>query len=349
MPPEEEISYLNFLKEALNDKMMIILLVLGAVALALGVAPAIAAEFSFLLGTIAMAGAAVLILPEIAAVRVDDASKLADTIAAHLVVGVEEKQNLLEIISPLERLVRIASLLETEVDKLQVDRGIQSRVKKQMEKAQKEYYLNEQMRAIQKELGDRDEFKNEIQEIEEQFEAKDMPDAARERADKELKKLKMMSPMSAEATVVRNYVDWMLGLPWFEYKEENKDIVEAERLDQRLARRDIPGQEHDARLIPAQAELLLRTEHAVGVLASDLGSLELESPGKCHANCGERVVSSFFDDRGATDDLYHFLAVEDFAQRQTIRIGMTTHRLHLADDHVLESGGHGGDLLDGCP
>ena len=127
------------------------------------------------------------------------------------------------------------------------------------------------------------------------------------------------------------------------------DIVEAERLDQRLARRDIPGQEHDARLIPAQAELLLRTEHAVGVLPSDLGSLELESPGKCHASCGERVVSSFFNDRGATDDLDHFLSVEDFAQRQTIRIGMTTHRLHLADDHVLESSGHRGDLLDGCP
>ena len=101
----------------------------------------------------------------IAAVRVDDPNKLADTIAAHLVVGVDEKQNLLEIISPIERLNRIAGILEAEVDKLQVDRRIQSRVKKQMEKAQKEYYLNEKMKAIQKELGRKDEKGNEIEEL----------------------------------------------------------------------------------------------------------------------------------------------------------------------------------------
>ena len=117
----------------------------------------------------------------IAAVRVDDAGKLADTIAAHLVVGVEEKQNLLEIISPLERLVRIASLLEAEVDKLQVDRRIQSRVKKQMEKAQKEYYLNEKMKAIQKELGRKEDKGNELDELKKKIEEARMPARSRRR------------------------------------------------------------------------------------------------------------------------------------------------------------------------
>ena len=102
-------------------------------------------------------------------------------------------------------------------------------------------------------------------------------------------------------------------------------------------------------MVPAQAELLLRTEHPVGVLASNLDSLELESPGKRHACRRKRVVPSLLDDRGTTDHLDHLLAVVDFAQRQTIRVGMGTHRLHLADDHILEPGGHGGDLLDGRP
>ena len=166
----------------------------------------------------------------IAAVRVDDASKLADTIAAHLVVGVEEKQNLLEIISPLERLVRIASLLEIEVDKLQVDRGIQSRVKKQMEKAQKEYYLNEKMKAIQKELGRKEDKGSELDELKKKIEQSRMPKEVEEKAALELKRLEGMPPMSAEATVSRNYLDWLLAVPWHKRSRESRDLKKAERI-----------------------------------------------------------------------------------------------------------------------
>ena len=166
----------------------------------------------------------------IAAVRVDDASKLADTIAAHLAVGVEEKQNLLEIISPLERLVRIASLLEIEVDKLQVDRGIQSRVKKQMEKAQKEYYLNEKMKAIQKELGRKEDKGSELDELKKKIEQARMPQEAEEKASQELKRLEGMPPMSAEATVSRNYLDWLIAVPWYKRSRESRNLEKAERI-----------------------------------------------------------------------------------------------------------------------
>jgi len=159
---------------------------------------------------------------------IQEPGKLADTIVAHLNVKIEERQQLLEATDAGKRLEDVFGRMKGEIEVLEVERKIRGRVKKQMERSQKEYYLNEQMRAIQKELGDRDEFKNEIGELEEQLAAKAMPDEARERCDKELKKLKMMSPMSAEATVVRNYIDWMLGLPWDEYKEEQRDIDAAE-------------------------------------------------------------------------------------------------------------------------
>ena len=161
---------------------------------------------------------------------INEPSKLADTVVAHLNLDLEERQKLLEIVSPSERLEEVYSRMQAEIEVLEVEKKIRSRVKKQMERSQKEYYLNEQMRAIQKELGDRDEFKNELQELEEQLNSKDMPEEAKERADKELKKLKMMSPMSAEATVVRNYIDWMLALPWNEFKEENQDLTESENI-----------------------------------------------------------------------------------------------------------------------
>ncbi len=164
----------------------------------------------------------------IAAVRVDDPGKLADTIAAHLLVGVDEKQNLLEIISPLERLNRIAGILEIEVDKLQVDRRIQSRVKKQMEKAQKEYYLNEKMKAIQKELGRKDEKGNEVDELKKKIEQAKMPKDVEEKAVQELKRLEAMPPMSAEATVSRNYLDWLIAVPWYKKSRENRDLKHAE-------------------------------------------------------------------------------------------------------------------------
>ncbi len=164
----------------------------------------------------------------VAAVRVDDPGKLADTIAAHLVVGVDEKQNLLEIISPVERLNRIAGILEVEVDKLQVDRRIQSRVKKQMEKAQKEYYLNEKMKAIQKELGRKDEKGNEVDELKKKIESAKMPKDVEEKAVQELKRLEAMPPMSAEATVSRNYLDWLIAVPWHKKTRENRDLKHAE-------------------------------------------------------------------------------------------------------------------------
>src|ERR687897_709301 len=166
----------------------------------------------------------------IAAVRVDDPGKLADTIAAHLLVGVDEKQNLLEIISPIERLNRIAGILEAEVDKLQVDRRIQSRVKKQMEKAQKEYYLNEKMKAIQKELGRKDEKGNEIDDLKKKIEQAKMPKEVEEKAVQELKRLEAMPPMSAEATVSRNYLDWLIAVPWFKKTKESRDLKRAEQI-----------------------------------------------------------------------------------------------------------------------
>jgi ATP-dependent Lon protease len=166
----------------------------------------------------------------VAAVRVDDPGKLADTISAHLVVGVDEKQNLLEIISPLERLNRIAGILEIEVDKLQVDRRIQSRVKKQMEKAQKEYYLNEKMKAIQKELGRKDEKGNEIDDLKKKIEQAKMPKDVEEKALQELKRLEAMPPMSAEATVSRNYLDWLIAVPWHKKTRENRDLKHAEQV-----------------------------------------------------------------------------------------------------------------------
>ncbi len=166
----------------------------------------------------------------IAAVRVDDPGKLADTIAAHLLVGVDEKQNLLEIVSPLERLNRIAGILEIEVDKLQVDRRIQSRVKKQMEKAQKEYYLNEKMKAIQKELGRKDEKGNEVDELKKKIDQAKMPKEVEEKAIQELKRLEAMPPMSAEATVSRNYLDWLIAVPWFKKTKESRDLKRAEEI-----------------------------------------------------------------------------------------------------------------------
>ena len=166
----------------------------------------------------------------VAAVRVDDPSRLADTIAAHLQVGVEEKQNLLEIVAPIERLSRISAVLEAEVDKLQVDRRIQSRVKKQMEKAQKEYYLNEKMKAIQRELGRKDEKGNEVEDLKKKIEQARMPKEVERKAIDELKRLEAMPPMSAEATVSRNYLDWLIAVPWYKKSKESRDLKHAEEV-----------------------------------------------------------------------------------------------------------------------
>ena len=164
----------------------------------------------------------------IAAVRVDDASKLADTIAANLQISVPEKQDLLEIFEPVERLTRIAELLDIEIEKLAVDRTIQGRVKKQMEKAQKEYYLNEKIKAIQKELG-RGE-KSEYDKLRQQIEEAGMTPDARKKALNEVQKLENMPQMSAEATVSNNYIDWLLSVPWKAKSREIRDLASAERV-----------------------------------------------------------------------------------------------------------------------
>jgi ATP-dependent Lon protease len=163
-----------------------------------------------------------------AAVQVDDPEKLSDTIASHLVMTVDEKQNLLEVWNPMERLNRIASVLEMEVDKLQVDRRIQGRVRKQMERAQKEYYLNEKMKAIQKELGRKDDRGSEVEELRTKIAEAKMSKEAEDKALAELKRLEAMPPMSAEATVSRNYLDWLLAVPWQKRTRESRDIGRAE-------------------------------------------------------------------------------------------------------------------------
>ena len=164
----------------------------------------------------------------IAAVRVEDAGKLSDAIAANLQIPVEQKQELLEIFEPLERLNRIADILEVETEKLNVDRSINSRVKRQMERAQKEYYLNEKLKAIQKELG-RGEA-NEIEQLKKKIETSGMPEGPTEKALQELKRLEMMPPMSAESTVSRNYLDWLLAVPWKKRSKEIRDIKRAEQI-----------------------------------------------------------------------------------------------------------------------
>ncbi|MBT4940409.1 MAG: AAA family ATPase, partial [Rhodospirillaceae bacterium] len=160
--------------------------------------------------------------------QIEDYSKLADTVASHLALKISEKQELLEIASISARMERIISFMEGEIGVLQVEKKIRSRVKRQMEKTQREYYLNEQLKAIQKELGETDEGKDENAELEEKIEKTKLTKEAKEKAQGELKKLRNMSPMSAEATVVRNYLDWMLGIPWKKRSRVNKDIKKAQ-------------------------------------------------------------------------------------------------------------------------
>jgi len=164
----------------------------------------------------------------VAAIRGDDPGKLADTVSANLQLAIEEKQELLEIFDPIDRLTRIAEMLDIEIEKLNVDRTIQGRVKRQMEKAQKEYYLNEKIKAIQKELG-RGE-KSEFDELKKRIDAAGMSKDAHEKAIAELKRLENMPPMSAESTVSRNYLDWLLAVPWKKKSKEIRDLPHAQEV-----------------------------------------------------------------------------------------------------------------------
>ena len=161
---------------------------------------------------------------------IDDPGRLADTVAAHLSLKIEDKQQILEVQDVRERLEKILGVLESEIDLLQVEKRIRGRVKRQMEKSQREYYLNEQMKAIQKELGELEEGPNEVEELAKKIVKAGMSKEAREKAESELKKLKMMSPMSAEATVVRNYIDWLVNVPWKKRSKIQKDLTKAEEI-----------------------------------------------------------------------------------------------------------------------
>jgi len=161
---------------------------------------------------------------------IENASELADIIVAQLNLKLEDKQKVLEIFDPVGRLEHLLNLMTGEIEILEVEKKIRSRVKKQMERSQKEYYLNEQMQAIQKELGEKDDYQAELQDLETKCKAKKMTQEAKDKVMKEIKKLKMMSPMSAEATVVRNYIDWVLSLPWQDYSVESHDIKNAQKI-----------------------------------------------------------------------------------------------------------------------
>jgi ATP-dependent Lon protease len=161
---------------------------------------------------------------------IDDPADLADMLVGHLGIKLEDKQALLETADPAERLEKILGYMRSELEILEVEKRIRSRVNKQMEEPQKEHYLNAQMRAIRKELGEKDEVKDEIQELEDKLREKKMSAEAHEKCAREIKKLKMMSPMFPEATVVRNYLDWFLSLPWYEYTDDRLDIKEAEQI-----------------------------------------------------------------------------------------------------------------------
>jgi len=163
-------------------------------------------------------------------VAIEDASKLADVVITHLNVKLEDKQKIIEIFDISERLEAIYSLMLSEIEILQVEEKIKRRVKKQMEKTQKDYYLNEQMRAIQKEMGEKDDFRNEINELEKRLKQKKMSEEAVKKVKQEIKKLQMMTPMSAEATVVRNYIDWILDMPWSEKTENKYTLKESEEI-----------------------------------------------------------------------------------------------------------------------
>ena len=161
---------------------------------------------------------------------IDDPGRLADTIAAHLLLKIEEKQGILEIESVRARLEKLMTVLESEIDLLQVEKRIRGRVKRQMEKSQREYYLNEQMKAIQKELGEMEDVPNEVEDLARRIDKAGMPKEAKAKAKAELNKLKMMSPMSAEATVVRNYIDWMVSVPWKKRSKISHELSGAEKV-----------------------------------------------------------------------------------------------------------------------
>ena len=162
--------------------------------------------------------------------KLDDADRVADILSAHLMVATAEKQSLLELLNPYERLQRLHDLLDVEIEKINIDKRINVKVKKQMEKAQKEYYLNEKIKAIHQELGRKDDRGDELAELREKIEKAGLPKEVKEKAEQELKRLEAMPPVSAEATVSRNYIDWLVAVPWRKKSKERKDLDHAEKV-----------------------------------------------------------------------------------------------------------------------
>ncbi|MEQ9316807.1 MAG: LON peptidase substrate-binding domain-containing protein, partial [Henriciella sp.] len=199
--------------------------------------------------------------------QIEDPAKLTDTIASHLALKIAEKQELLESETVNERLERVYGFMEGEIGVLQVEKRIRNRVKRQMEKTQREYYLNEQMKAIQKELGETDDSRDELVELEERIRKTKLSKEAREKADAELKKLRNMSQMSAEATVVRNYLDWMLSIPWKKRSRVKKDI----KLAQSVLDRDHYGLEKVKERILEYLAVQLRTGKVKGPILCLVG------------------------------------------------------------------------------
>jgi ATP-dependent Lon protease len=165
-----------------------------------------------------------------ASLKIDDPDRFADTLSAHLAVSTPEKQALLEAISPHERLQKLQDLLEVEIEKVNIDRRINNKVKKQMEKAQKEYYLNEKIKAIHQELGRKDDRTDEVDDLKKKVATSGMPKEVKEKAEQELRRLEAMPPVSAEATVSRNYIEWLVGVPWKKASRESKDLSRAEKI-----------------------------------------------------------------------------------------------------------------------
>jgi ATP-dependent Lon protease len=215
--------------------------------------------------------------------QIDDPSKLADTIASHIAVKIQEKQTLLELIKITERLEKVFSHMEGEIGVLQVEKRIRNRVKRQMEKTQREYYLNEQMKAIQKELGDNEDSGDELGELAEKIARTKFTKEAREKATGELKKLKNMSPMSAEATVVRNYLDWMIGIPWKKRSKVRKDLTGA----QTILDRDHHGLEKVKERIIEYLAVQLRTGKVKGPILCLVGP-----PGVGKTSLGKSIAES---------------------------------------------------------
>ncbi len=166
----------------------------------------------------------------VSTIKTDEVDRFADQLAAHLMVSTIEKQSLLELVNPYERLRRLHDLLDVEVEKVNIDKRINVQVKKQMEKAQKEYYLNEKIKAIHQELGRKDDRTDEVEELREKIEKAGLPEPVKEKAEQELKRLEAMPPVSAEATVSRNYIDWLVGVPWKKKSRENKDLAKAQKI-----------------------------------------------------------------------------------------------------------------------